>query len=112
MAFEDVNLREASFMETQLTSVSFTGCDLVGADFRGARVKDCTIRGASLDEVVGVESLRGLRMPWSDLVGSVAALAAALGIGVEGSEAGIASGGGSFLRTLRSSSCYHGSIRR
>lgn len=84
VAFENVNLREASFLETQLTSVSFTACELTGADFRGARVKDCTIRGTSLDEVVGVESLRGLTMPWGDLVGSVGALAAALGIGVEG----------------------------
>ena len=84
VTFEDVNLCEASFLETQLTSVSFTGCELTGTDFRGARVKDCTISGSSLDAVVGVESLRGLTMPWSDLVGSVAALAAALGIGVEG----------------------------
>jgi uncharacterized protein YjbI with pentapeptide repeats len=84
VAFEDVNLREASFLETRLTSVSFSGCDLTGADFRGARLKECTIRGSSLGEVVGVESLRGLTMPWVDLVGSVEALAAALGIGVEG----------------------------
>jgi len=84
VAFEDVNLREASFLETRLTSVSFSGCDLTGADFRGARLKECTIRGSSLDGVVGVESLRGLTMRWVDLVGSVEALAAALGIGVEG----------------------------
>jgi uncharacterized protein YjbI with pentapeptide repeats len=83
VAFEDVNLREASFLETQLTSVSFTGCDLTGVDFRGARLKECAIRGSSLDRVVGVESLRGLTMPWGDLVGSVGALAAALGIRVE-----------------------------
>jgi uncharacterized protein YjbI with pentapeptide repeats len=84
VTFERVNLHEASFLETQLTSVSFDRCDLTGADFRGARLKQCTIRGSSLDGVLGVESLRGLTMPWSDLVGSVAALAAALGIVVEG----------------------------
>jgi len=83
VSFENVNLQEASFLETQLTSVSFDGCELTGADFRGARLKRCTIRGSSLDGVLGVESLRGLTMPWSDLLGSVAALAAALGIGVE-----------------------------
>lgn len=86
VTFERVNLREASFLETQLASVSFDGCDLTGADFRGARLKQCTIRGSSLDGVLGVEALRGLTMPWTDLVGSVAALAAALGIGVEGVE--------------------------
>ncbi len=84
VTFENVNLREASFLETQLTSVCFDGCELTGADFRGARLKHCTIRGSSLDGVLGVESLRGLTMPWSDVVGSVAALAAALGIEVEG----------------------------
>jgi uncharacterized protein YjbI with pentapeptide repeats len=83
VAFENVNLSEASFLETQLESVHFDGCDLTGADFRGARLKQCTIRGSSLDGVLGVESLRGLTMPWGDLVGSVAALAAALGIGAE-----------------------------
>jgi uncharacterized protein YjbI with pentapeptide repeats len=83
VAFENVNLREASFMHARLSSVSFDGCDLAGADFRGARLSDCTIRGATLDRVVGVESLRGLTMPWPDLVGSAAALAAALGIAVE-----------------------------
>jgi uncharacterized protein YjbI with pentapeptide repeats len=84
VAFENVNLREASFLETQLESVHFDGCELTGADFRGARLKGCAIRGSSLDGVLGVGSLRGLTMPWGDLVGSVAALAAALGIGVEG----------------------------
>ncbi len=83
VVFENVNLREASFLEARLTSVCFDGCDLSGADFRGARLKDCTIRGSSLDAVIGVESLRGLTMPWPDLVGSVDALATALGIAVE-----------------------------
>jgi uncharacterized protein YjbI with pentapeptide repeats len=83
VVFENVNLREASFLETQLVSVSFEGCDLTGADFRGARLKECAIRGSSLDAVVGVESLRGLTMPWADLIGSVEALATALGIAIE-----------------------------
>jgi uncharacterized protein YjbI with pentapeptide repeats len=83
VAFEHVNLREASFAETRLMSVTFDGCDLTGADFRGARLKDCTIRGSSLDAVAGVESLRGLTMPLADLIGSAEALAAALGIAVE-----------------------------
>lgn len=83
VAFERVNLREASFLEAELTAVSFEDCELSGADFRGARLRDCTIRGSSLDGLVGVESLRGLTMPWDDLLGSTQALAAALGIAVE-----------------------------
>jgi uncharacterized protein YjbI with pentapeptide repeats len=83
VVFENVNLREASFLGARLTSVCFDGCELSGADFRGARLDRCTIRGSSLDAVIGVDSLRGLTMPWPDLVGSVEALAAALGIAVE-----------------------------
>jgi uncharacterized protein YjbI with pentapeptide repeats len=83
VAFKDVNLREASFAQARLVSVSFEDCDLRGADFRGAGLVDCTMRGSSLDAIAGVESLRGLTMPWTDLVGSVGALAAARGISVE-----------------------------
>jgi hypothetical protein len=37
--------------------------------------------------VIGIESLRGVRMPWSDIVGSAAALAAGLGIQIESDDA-------------------------
>lgn len=83
VVFERVNLRDVSFIESKLTSVGFEDCELAGADFRGARLKGCSIRGASLDGVIGVESLRGVTMPWSDLVASTHALAAALGIAIE-----------------------------
>jgi uncharacterized protein YjbI with pentapeptide repeats len=81
--FESVNLTDASFMETRLERVEFVDCRLDGADFRGAKVKTAAIRGASLERVLGVDSLRGVRMPWSDVLASSGALAAALGITVE-----------------------------
>jgi uncharacterized protein YjbI with pentapeptide repeats len=83
--FERVNLREASFMEARLDNVSFIDCQLEGADFRGVRLRDCVMRGSSLEGVVGVESLRGLTMPWADVVSSAGALAAAAGIEIESS---------------------------
>ena len=83
VVFERVNLAESSFMHARLESVAFVGCRLDGADFRHARLTACAIRGASLDGVLGVESLRGLQMPWPDLLASAGALAAALGISVE-----------------------------
>ncbi len=83
VVFERVNLAEASFMETRMQGVQFIDCTLTGADFRGARLTRCVIRGSSLEDVLGVESLRGLQMPWSDVVASAGALAAALGIDVE-----------------------------
>jgi hypothetical protein len=54
-----------------------------GTDFRGVKLKRCVIRGSPLDDVLGVECLRGIAMPWSDIVASAGAIAAALGITVE-----------------------------
>jgi len=82
VAFEGVDLREASFQEATLERVAFVGCELAGTDFRRAVMRDCTIRGSSLDGIIGLESLRGVTMPWSDVVASAGALAEALGINV------------------------------
>lgn len=81
--FERVNLREASFMDARLDSVKFIDCELERADFRGVTLKNSTMRGTALDGVLGVESLRGLTMPWPDVLSSAAALAAAVGIKIE-----------------------------
>jgi uncharacterized protein YjbI with pentapeptide repeats len=83
VTFERVNLNEATFLEAGLEAVRFLDCELDGTDFRGARLSDCEIRGSSLSEVLGVASLRGVRMPWSDVVSSAGALAVALGIQIE-----------------------------
>ena len=80
VVFERVKLSEASFMEARLESVEFIACELAGADFRRVELKGCSIRGSTLDGVVGVEYLKGLAMPWPDLLASTGALAAALGI--------------------------------
>jgi uncharacterized protein YjbI with pentapeptide repeats len=81
--FDRVNLTEASFLNARLQDVEFIDCRLAGADFRGASLKGCVIRGCSLEGIVGVDSLRGVRMPWVDVLASTAAMAEALGIEVE-----------------------------
>jgi hypothetical protein len=68
VVLERVNLAEASFMHARLESVAFVDCRLEGADFRHARLAGCAIRGASLEGVLGIDSLRGLRMPWPDVL--------------------------------------------
>lgn len=83
VVFERVKLTDASFMEAHLERVVFIDCELGGSDFRGVKLKDCAIRGTPLDGILGVESMRGLAMPWPDLLASAAALAAGLGIDVE-----------------------------
>jgi uncharacterized protein YjbI with pentapeptide repeats len=81
--FERVDLTEASFMGAELESVAFIDCKLAGTDFRRVKLKACTIRGTSLDGILGVDSLGGVTMPWVDVVDSAGALAAALGINIE-----------------------------
>jgi uncharacterized protein YjbI with pentapeptide repeats len=81
--FERVDLTEASFMQARLEGVEFVDCRLAGTDFRGVDVKGCAIRGTALDGVLGIDSLRGVSMPWSDVVASAGAFAGALGIEVE-----------------------------
>ena len=83
VVFERVDLAEASFMEAELESVTFIDCKFAGTDFRGVKLKGCAIRGTSLDGILGVDSLRGVAMPWVDVLDSAAALAATLGIIVE-----------------------------
>lgn len=83
VVFERVNLAEASFMHARLESVAFVDCRLDGTDFRQVKLAGCVIRGTSLDGVLGVEALRGLRMPWPDVLASAGALAVALGIEIE-----------------------------
>lgn len=83
VVFDSVNLSDATFQDARMRNVQFVDCELAGTDFRGARLTDCRLRGTPLDGVVGVESLRGLAMPWPDIVASAGALAAALGIRAE-----------------------------
>lgn len=83
VVFERVDLTEASFMEAQLENVAFIDCKLAGADFRGAKQKGCAIHGTPLDGILGTDWLKGVLMPWEDVLASAPALAAALGIIIE-----------------------------
>ena len=82
VSFEDCLLAQADFREALLRDVRFDRCDLSEADFAGVRVDRCELRGCTLDGLAGVERLRGAAMPWADVVGNAALLAAALGIRV------------------------------
>lgn len=83
IVFERVDFREASFIGATLKQVVFADCDLASVDFRDCKVSDCAIRGSSLNEVLGIEYLRGCRMPWADVMASAGGFAQALGIQVE-----------------------------
>jgi uncharacterized protein YjbI with pentapeptide repeats len=60
--------------------VRLDGCDLTEADFRGAALRRCEARGCELSAIQGAERLRGLSMPWPEIVANAGVWAAALGI--------------------------------
>jgi uncharacterized protein YjbI with pentapeptide repeats len=82
VVFEGCVLRDADFRGAVLREVSFVDCDLTAADFNRTRFEKCVFRETSLDGVVGIESLRGVSMPWVDVVANAGAFAAALGVRV------------------------------
>ena len=80
--FDGCLLAQTEFRDALLRSVRFDGCDLTEADLAGVRIDGCELRGSTLDRASGLERLRGAAMPWADVVGNAAQLAAALGIRV------------------------------
>ncbi|MDO8213704.1 pentapeptide repeat-containing protein [Conexibacter sp. CPCC 206217] len=82
VVFRRCQLQELDLVEAELSSVVFDDCDLSGADFSHARFRLSEMRGCTLDAIVGAERLRGVAMPWTDVVGLAGTLAAAIGIGV------------------------------
>lgn len=81
VVFRDCRLEEADFGGAALTDVAFERCELGRASFAGARVERVELRGCDLTGLVGVEALRGARMPWSDVLQNAPLFAQALGIG-------------------------------
>ncbi len=67
--FEQCVLREASFVDSNLTSVVFRDCDLSNADLRGAKLNGTDFRGSNISGVqVSVEALRGTVMDVAQVV--------------------------------------------
>jgi uncharacterized protein YjbI with pentapeptide repeats len=82
IVFRDCRLEEADFGAASLTDVVFERCDLRRASFAGCRGERLQLSGCNLTELVGVEALRGARMPWEDILENAPLFAQALGIQV------------------------------
>jgi uncharacterized protein YjbI with pentapeptide repeats len=80
--FVDCNLTQCDFQDARLRSVVFLHCDLRGADLTGARFDGVEMRGCRLDGVRGAGGLRGVRMPWTDVLEHAGLFAAACGVQV------------------------------
>ncbi len=78
--FDDCDLSQTDFLEAELDGVRFTGCDMTATDLRAAKLHRCELRSNRLEELRGVERLRGAAMPWVDIVAGAGLWAQALGI--------------------------------
>jgi uncharacterized protein YjbI with pentapeptide repeats len=80
VGFERCQMDEIDFYEANLSSVAFTDCVLVGATLAGATFTRSEMRGCDLSGVANPGQLRGVRMPWPDVISAAGELAAAVGI--------------------------------
>jgi uncharacterized protein YjbI with pentapeptide repeats len=82
---ERVVFRRCRMSECELTSASlkdvlFEQCELREAVFNSAKIQRVELRGCDLTNLQGVEALRGVRMPWDDLLQNAPLFATSLGI--------------------------------
>jgi uncharacterized protein YjbI with pentapeptide repeats len=79
---EGSNCARADFGGARLDRVQFPDCDLSGADFSNARCSEVDLRGARLDALKGIGSLRGATIGPEQLYVLAPGLAAAVGMSV------------------------------
>jgi uncharacterized protein YjbI with pentapeptide repeats len=82
VVFRDCRLEEASLDQTQLRDVRFESCDLRRATFGQSLHQRVRLDGCRLDGLRTISDLKGVTMPFPDIVDQAQAFAAALGIAV------------------------------
>jgi uncharacterized protein YjbI with pentapeptide repeats len=75
-------VNECDFYGATLTDVLFERCDLREAVFSGAKLERVELRGCELTGLHGVEALRGVRMPLTDVLANALLFASALEVDV------------------------------
>jgi uncharacterized protein YjbI with pentapeptide repeats len=80
--FQSCVLTQADFQGARLKAVVFEDCDLTDADLSGGRFDGAELRGCRLGGLRGANALRGVSMPWSDVLDAAGLFAAACGVKV------------------------------
>jgi uncharacterized protein YjbI with pentapeptide repeats len=78
--FERCRLTESDFYGARFESVVFVDCDLSRALWAEATFQNSELRGCDISGAGNPERLRGVAMPWSDVLASAGELARAAGI--------------------------------
>jgi uncharacterized protein YjbI with pentapeptide repeats len=82
VVFRDCRLEETSLDQAQLRDVRFESCDLRRATLGQSRHQRVEMHGCRLDGLRAISDLKGVAMPFPDIVDQAQAFAAALGIAV------------------------------
>jgi uncharacterized protein YjbI with pentapeptide repeats len=82
VVFRDCNMQECDLYCSHLKDVLLERCDLAEATLTGVTVQRVELRRCTITGVRGVEGLRGVRMPWQDVVENGPTFAAGLGIDI------------------------------
>ncbi len=80
VVFRDCRMAECDLYGARLTDVLLDRCELRQASLDGAKLTRVELRGCDLSGLQGVEALRGVRMPWNDVLENAPLFANALGI--------------------------------
>jgi uncharacterized protein YjbI with pentapeptide repeats len=80
VVFSDCRMEECDLYEAVLKDVLFERCQLREATFASVTLERVELRGCDLAGVDSVESLRGARMPLTDVLANALLFAAAAGI--------------------------------
>jgi uncharacterized protein YjbI with pentapeptide repeats len=80
VVFRDCRMGECDLLGATLQDVLFERCELHRATVSDVKIKRVELRGCDLTALRGVESLRGARMPWNDVLENGPLFAQALGI--------------------------------
>src|SRR6266540_968230 len=80
VVFRDCRMSECDLYEASVKDVLFERCELREATFSSAALQRVELRGCDLTGLRGVESLRGARMPWNDVLENAPLFATAVGI--------------------------------
>ena len=78
--FESCRMEEADFYDVRFTCAVFEDCALTGASWAGATFTRSEMRRCDLSGGMNIDRLRGVRMPWSDVINAAGDFASAVGI--------------------------------
>lgn len=83
VAFVDCVLGEVDFSNSQIENLVFTRCELNNVDFTALKAKHLDLRSSTLNQINGLQSLKGAIISHAQLISLAPGLAASIGLQVE-----------------------------